>query len=447
MDAASLPVGSDEFLAEEEKKAYLENFIPFTIMMSFIFIVGTIGNVTVLVIYFIRYKPSTYRTCILTLAAIDLSSCVIDVPTYIAEERFSYTYRSGGACILFETFHFFILSFSYMMLSFIAIERYRRSCKPFAHQITLHESKVICLVLGISCVFISSPGIWIHGVVLVEVEGVNVTGYQCDVIDKSSTLTKGYYVLCLLLLLVSLVICGTMYSLVGRELIKRRNELKRHSPESKVIPSVEKETAGSSTTNSKIQCGPAEHVQDGNSAANEETSSHEVIDIESDQLDKSETTSIDHNNKITSTEDSSNIILTHQKLKPKGIIMKKQKKNKKKKKSMKLKMADDLRRKRYNKSVRITLMFLVASILSCLSAFPLLLLQTIEGISSSAMNYLEENILWLSVMLARFQLFNHISNPFVYCFMDTKFRSECVSLCKRFKHRVSEKCCGSDTPM
>ncbi|XP_033753112.1 uncharacterized protein LOC117336609 [Pecten maximus] len=401
--------------------------------MAFIFVVGTIGNVTVLVIYFIRYKPSTYRICILTLAAIDLSSCTIDVPAYIAEERFRYTYRHGVPCILFETFHFYILSFSYMMLSFIAIERYRRSCKPFAHQITLNESKIICLVLGISCVFISSPGIWIHGIVLVQVEGANVTGYQCDVIDKSSTLTKGYYVLCLLLLLVSLVICGTIYTLVGRELMKRRNELKKHSPKSAVIPSVANETTGDTTTASKTQCTPEEQV-------NEETSSHEVVDIESDQLDKSETTSVDHNNKITSTEDTSHIILANQKHKPKGIIMKKHKN--KKKKTMKLKMADDLRRKRYNKSVRITLMFLVASILSCLSAFPLLLLQTIEGISSSAMNYMEENILWLSVMLARCQLLNHIFNPFVYCFMDEKFRSECILLCKRFKMKISEKCCG-----
>ncbi|XP_060076145.1 uncharacterized protein LOC132555799 [Ylistrum balloti] len=424
----SLPVGSDEFLMEEEKRAYLENFIPFTIMMAFIFVAGTIGNITVLVIYFLRYKPSTYRVCILTLAAIDLSSCTIDVPAYIAEERFSYTYRYGVPCIVFETFHFFILSFSYMMLSFIAIERYRRSCKPFAHQITLKESKLICLVLGIACVFISSPGIWIHGIVLVQVDGANVTGYRCDVIDKSSALTKGYYVLCLLLLLVSLIICGSMYTLVGRELVKRRNELKQHSAKSAVIPSVAKETEGESTT-SKTQ---------GTNVENAETSSHEVMDIESDQIDKSETTSIDHNNKI-STEDTSHIIITKHKHKPKGFFMKKQKP---KKKSLKLKMAEDLRRKRYNKSVKITLMFLVASILSCLSAFPLLLLQTIEGISSSAMNYMEENFLWLSVILARFQLFNHIFNPFVYCFMDEKFRSECLLLCERFRNKISDKCCG-----
>ncbi|OWF50584.1 uncharacterized protein LOC110450277 [Mizuhopecten yessoensis] len=431
MDISSLPLGSSELLMEEEKKEYLANYIPFTIMMAFIFVVGLIGNATVLVIYFIRYKPSTYRVCILTLAAIDLSSCMIDVPAYFAEERFSYTYRAGGPCIVFETFHFFILSFSYLMLSFIAIERYRRSCKPFAHQITLNESRFICVVLGVACLLISSPGIWIHGIVLVQVEAANVTGYRCDVIDKSSNLTKGYYVLCLLLLLVSLIICGTMYTLVGRVLIKRRNELKLHSPKSAVVPSVQDETVGESNT-TKTPVTPPEHHED--------SSSGEVDDIESDQLDKSETTSTDHNLKVHNTEDTSNIILTKHKQKPKGFIMMK-KKGKKKKKSIKLKMAKDLRRKRYNKSVRITLMFLVASVLSCLSAFPLLLLQTIEGVSSSAMNYMETNCLWFAVILARSQLLNHIFNPIVYGFMDEKFRNECIMFCKRFKSKLSEKCC------
>lgn len=433
MDIESLPEGSTDYLKEEEWKAYMESFIPFSIFMGVIFVVGTIGNTTVLTVYFIRYKSSTYRTCILTLAAMDLTSSTIGVMGYLAEERFGYTYTSTPPCVILATLHFFILSFSYVMLSFIAIERYRRSCKPFAHQITVKESKFICAVLAVACLLIASPSVWISGIITVQVEGANVTGHRCGTVDKSSKLTKGYYVICLLLLLVSLVVCGTMYTFVSRVLIQRRNEFQRHSPISAVVPSTAPETVEGETGVKYVV--PTDH---------EETSSRvitEQFDSASNQIERSET-STDHHIKTVSTEDFTKIIFHKQNQNVKGIIVRKKKvsNEKKKKKSKKAPTAKDARRKMYNKSVRITMMFLVASVLSCLSAVPLLLVQVIEEISSSAAEALEQHYLWLGVILPRFQLINHICNPFVYGFMDSKFRTECKLFCERVIARVGKAC-------
>lgn len=57
-----------------------------TIVFLFILIpFGVVGNIVTILVYGLKYRPSTFRVYILTLAIVDLLSCFIGMPVELAD--------------------------------------------------------------------------------------------------------------------------------------------------------------------------------------------------------------------------------------------------------------------------------------------------------------------------------------------------------------------------
>jgi hypothetical protein len=85
-----------EDLNYEKSKQHMGGVVFVSILMIF----GIIGNLHVLFVYMFRMKPSNPRTCILTLALLDMIACVIGMPFIIMDMLKPLTFTMVTACCL-----------------------------------------------------------------------------------------------------------------------------------------------------------------------------------------------------------------------------------------------------------------------------------------------------------------------------------------------------------
>lgn len=138
-----------EELNHEEAKQYVGGIIFVTIIM----IIGIIGNLHVLFVYTFRMKPSNHRIFILSLAVLDMITCTVGMPFIIVDLRNPLTFTMISACKVLRFLNYFICISSALILTIIAIDRYRKICVSLGKQISRQIAKILIFVcLGISMV-------------------------------------------------------------------------------------------------------------------------------------------------------------------------------------------------------------------------------------------------------------------------------------------------------
>lgn len=135
---------------------------PITILIGTEAVIGLIGNILILLVYFKFYKPCNFRYFVLFLAVYDLTSCFIALPgeMYLQLNWFNFQYDS--ICKIKSYFNVFTAWGSAFTLCLLACDRYRKVCKPLSSQ--MHPSRALKLcVLGIVlsiCVAIPDAVLW-----------------------------------------------------------------------------------------------------------------------------------------------------------------------------------------------------------------------------------------------------------------------------------------------
>ncbi|XP_046375930.2 cholecystokinin receptor type A-like [Haliotis rufescens] len=166
---------------------HLNSALPAIVFLSFIMLVGFIGNSVVCFVYLRCFKPNPLRCFIMIVAILDLFICVIDLPLAIVNMR--YLYSSGEFPVLCKAFHMFH-DFSFMTSMFIlvaiAVERYKKICQPFENQMTVPKARI---VIGVCCLIalpLSTPAFIIYGAHSFPINATNDTilkATQCTLAD------------------------------------------------------------------------------------------------------------------------------------------------------------------------------------------------------------------------------------------------------------------------
>ncbi|CAG2209146.1 unnamed protein product [Mytilus edulis] len=207
-----------EELNHEEAKQYVGGVIFVTIIM----IIGIIGNLHVLFIYTFRMKPSNHRIFILSLAVLDMITCIVGMPFIIVDLRNPLTFTMVSACKVLRFVNYFICISSALILTVIAIDRYRKICVPLGKQISRRIAKVLILVcLGTSMV-LSWPAPVLYGHSSINTTNPNITGVRCFTEDQfKNTKFQAYFNAVLILVVFGVFgILLVMYSLIGRVISK-----------------------------------------------------------------------------------------------------------------------------------------------------------------------------------------------------------------------------------
>ncbi|WAR13360.1 OPSD1-like protein [Mya arenaria] len=157
------------------------------VYLCILMVVGMVGNIFVLLIFYFRFSPSTHRCFIITLAIYDFFACAVGAPWAIAESFFAFNYHDVATCKIFRFILYYTCIASSLTLVLIAIERSRKICTPLKSQFSIPMAKkaIYVVVLVISTIS-ASPALVLYGNKTIPTGYKNVTGTKCFVTDHFS---------------------------------------------------------------------------------------------------------------------------------------------------------------------------------------------------------------------------------------------------------------------
>ena len=121
--------------------------LPGIVFVTVQMFLGLLGNSVVIVAYWWKFKRSNYRVYVLFLAFLDLMNCVLTMPFVILYLVYPKNFPSDFICRAGHFVGFFGGCASPFVLVLIAVDRYRRICRPFKKQITERQTRISCFVI------------------------------------------------------------------------------------------------------------------------------------------------------------------------------------------------------------------------------------------------------------------------------------------------------------
>lgn len=202
--------------------------IPVRVFIGVIAILGIIGNSHVLFLYYARFKKTTYRCFVLSLAVIDLIGCCVSMPFEIVDESLPYSYSDTMSCKIFRFVNFCVALSCAFTLVLIASERYRKICKPYGIQMTEIRAKKYVVIVIISTVVVSLPVLYIYGTKTIELNEVQ-TGKECtwgDHMKDRPLFGYAYAGFLTLLIIVCMISLSVIYAIIGYSLKRHERRIR-----------------------------------------------------------------------------------------------------------------------------------------------------------------------------------------------------------------------------
>ena len=206
---------SVEFVNKEE----ITLLIPIIIALLLISTIGLPGNGLVCYIYGVKSTISTSsRWFIFFLGCANLVQCAIVVPGEMITTFFQYNFTNNGACKTLAFFNCSSLAVMVYTLAIVAIDRYRKVCRPHGWQIKFSTAKFLTIATVAAAFIISAPSVWLYGVKSYVLTGHNITVVSCGFseVASNSPLTFYYVLFGMTLTTVSLTTMCILYCFIGR---------------------------------------------------------------------------------------------------------------------------------------------------------------------------------------------------------------------------------------
>lgn len=138
--------------------------IPIIVYLILISMFGTVGNALVLYTYKRKYSPSNCRTFIICLSIMDLISCVIVIPVEIWFLFMEFDFHILWLCKLSVFLNAWPTLTSGFLLVCIAVDRYRKVCRPFQWQLSGEVAVAMCVITAVMGVAFSWMSPVIYGI-------------------------------------------------------------------------------------------------------------------------------------------------------------------------------------------------------------------------------------------------------------------------------------------
>lgn len=153
---------------------------------SFLFMVGLPGNITVFYVYSKKTRKNSTTVFILVLAVFDLINCTATLPTEIVMLLNPFVFHIGPVCKMSRFTTYTCNSSAAVILAAIAVDRYKRVCKPHGKQITLKRAKYMAAMAFIMAVSFTWPSLVIYGprTVHARTDNENITQKVCEIHDS-----------------------------------------------------------------------------------------------------------------------------------------------------------------------------------------------------------------------------------------------------------------------
>ena len=160
-DVISRVIDLDEILRRlNDEKALM--YLPVIVYMVILLLVGFIGNIVVCCVYINKKTKTSSHYFILNLAVLDLITCIVGMPTEVADLRYPYMFYAPAACKLLRFSESVSTIGSTITLIAVAFDRYYRICR-LGKQVSVKKAKIICVISIIIGILTSWPACFIFG--------------------------------------------------------------------------------------------------------------------------------------------------------------------------------------------------------------------------------------------------------------------------------------------
>ncbi|XP_061177209.1 kappa-type opioid receptor-like [Saccostrea echinata] len=154
------------------------------VLIGVLILPGILGNSLVVAIFYRDFKKSAYRTFVLWLAVLDLAGCIIVMPYLMVNIITPVTMDNEIICKVGKFLSYAIMMTSYFILVIIALDRYRKICRPHSLQILQSQTSRYCLGMLTLSVIISVPAPILYGNSSLDIGIPGLKATRCFTMDK-----------------------------------------------------------------------------------------------------------------------------------------------------------------------------------------------------------------------------------------------------------------------
>ncbi|XP_052251182.1 cholecystokinin receptor type A-like isoform X1 [Dreissena polymorpha] len=401
----------------------LTKYIPSLVSLVILMLIGIVGNACVVVVYKLKFKRSSVRVYIISLALADMSVCLIGLPYHIIDLTHPVNYHSVLAC---KSLSYLIAACnlsSVFILLVAGLDRYFKVCRPLRRQIKDFGDRKACVIAICLAALLSVPYAFIYGHSTVQLDGVgyNLTGSECFIDDTytGSYVGIGYLGFNLLVFVSSVVYLIVIYSLIGRTIRIHRLLPITLNKSARVCfcwkqKSDENDSITNAAGNKKEECSLVGISHDDNGKGQPATETSAM----SPNLDTVETSLVLHKGNVPiNAQDKTNKLHV-------------QKKDNNKDRAVRNSSNTIVRHtmvgaNAHEKNIhKITMMMFTITVAFILTYLPFLTVSIMDTTNNAFWKGLTHAEKIVCDFMLRIYVLNNVCNPFIYSFWDAKFRRE-----------------------
>lgn len=153
----------ERFNFEQFNEDFRQTILPVSIFVSLEACFGFIGNLCVIYVFLCRYRACNFRNFVLFLAFTDIFSCSVTMPVDVYSQLNYYKFDLDKLCKIKSFFNMFTVMAEAFCLLTIAIDRFRKVCRPFGWQISQNISIVLGTIIYLASAVLAMPTAFFWG--------------------------------------------------------------------------------------------------------------------------------------------------------------------------------------------------------------------------------------------------------------------------------------------
>ena len=202
--------------------------IPTIVFLSIFMIIGILGNLLVIVVYFgtLKRRQSAHWTFIRSLAIVDFLVCTIVISFELAQQTHQLTFYNEGVCKLFRTFTVYSTIISAFLMITISSDRLRLVCWPTSRQLTSNKAVIVVVMVAIFSIVCAWPEGALSGIRFLEHTDCNLTGSDCNFSNRDVNYTTTYSAILFSVFIICMLALIIMYSIMAYQVFRRGQRIK-----------------------------------------------------------------------------------------------------------------------------------------------------------------------------------------------------------------------------
>ncbi|XP_059165269.1 probable G-protein coupled receptor 101 [Physella acuta] len=214
---------------DDVNDAMVSRLTPALVFIAVLIATGIVGNLLVLYIFVYRLKLSTQNFFIVCLAVFDVIGCVVSMPGEIVDMVLYYKFQYVIVCKSLRFVVVFSSLCSSITLVCIAVDRFRKVCKPSKRQMTIRHARLCLLPIIVGSLLFSFPAPILYGISTIETGIPGLTGNDCTFSDdvKDTAIPLIYNMFLFVGFLSEIVVLVILYALMLKTLRRHRKYMKQ----------------------------------------------------------------------------------------------------------------------------------------------------------------------------------------------------------------------------